>query len=477
MRVTVLAYFFPPVNQVGYKRPLRLVDYLRKEGHDVTVYAVSPSTPQLWNFTGVDPDLVKLIPPGVKVVRTPSIHPIKGLLGLRDRLKGKNSPGVHGTRVEIKSAAAAAPGAATTDGPAKTAPAAPAAAATVPPALREPAPKGRAQSLIDTIQGWFEVPDPYWGWILTTLPGLLLRTLLFRPKAIYVTAPPWSPLLAAVIAGKLLRIPVHADFRDPWTINKYWKAKKVSRVLEGWVMRNCASVIANTESMGKAFRESYPELGSRLSVVYNGYEADTAAAMGALREKVAPAKRRDLFTVTHIGMLYPNRMPRSLAATLAEAAAAWKGPRPLRLRFVGNVMDPAPLLEEFGRRGVIDVLEFTGEVKTSKAREEQVLADVLLLLQSGTMEQIPAKVFEYAFAGNPVLCVADKGSETADLVERYALGEVMHGGEEASAWLARFEALCRSGDGGWAIPEKFLQEFDGPRLSERMFREMLAKGC
>jgi glycosyltransferase involved in cell wall biosynthesis len=470
MRVAVLAYFFPPINQVGYKRPLRLVDYLRKEGHDVTVYAVSPSTPQLWNFTGVDADLVKLIPPGVKVVRTPSIHLIKGLLGFRDRLKGKASPGVHGTKVEIKSAAA---------GPSQAAPSTP-AASTGPGAAAAsaaPASKGRAQGLIDTVQGWFEVPDPYWGWILTTLPGLLLRSLLRRPKAIYVTAPPWSPLIAAVIAGRLLRIPVHADFRDPWTINKYWKAKKVSRVLEAWVMRNCASVIANTESMGKAFRESYPELGSRLSVVYNGYEADTAAVMGALREKVAPAKRRDLFTVTHIGMLYPNRMPRSLAATLAEAAAAWKGPRPLRLRFVGNVMDPAPLLEEFGRRGVIDVLEFTGEVKTSKAREEQVLADVLLLLQSGTMEQIPAKVFEYAFAGNPVLCVADRGSETAGLVERYGLGEVMHGGEEASAWLARFEALCRSGDGGWAIPERFLREFDGPLLSERMFREMLAKGC
>jgi glycosyltransferase involved in cell wall biosynthesis len=433
------------------------VDRLRQDGHEVTVHAVSPGTPQLWNWTGVDPDLVKAIPAGTRVVRTPSIHLIKGLLGLRDRLKGRG-PGVHGTKVEVK-AAAPQPKPAT----------APSAASSVPAA----APAG--PGLLDRVQSWFEVPDPYWGWILTTLPGLLLRSILRRPKLIYVTAPPWSPLLLAVLAGKILRIPVHADFRDPWTINKYWKAKRISKSMEAWVMRNCASVIANTESMGHSFRESEPSLDGRLSVVYNGYEADTAKIMGDLRDRLGSSKRKEFFTVTHIGMLYPNRMPRSLAAVLAEVAAGWRGSRPLRFRFVGNVMDPAPLLEEFGARGVTEALEFTGEVKTAKAREEEVLADTLLLLQSGTMEQIPAKVFEYAFAGAPILCVADKGSETANLVERYGLGGVLHGGEPSAVWLAKLSALDRPADGAWAIPEKFLREFDGPRLAGEMFQGMLKK--
>jgi hypothetical protein len=173
MRVTVVAFFFPPVNQVGYKRPLRLIDWMQKQGHAVTVYAVSPATPQLWNWTGVDLDLINLIPSGVKVVRTPSIHLIKGLLGLRDRLKGRGR-GVHGVKVEVK----------------RSTPALGSATDTAPPSHR-----GMAAAFIDSVQSWFEVPDPYLGWIITTLPGLLLRSILLRPKFIYVTGPPWSPLL------------------------------------------------------------------------------------------------------------------------------------------------------------------------------------------------------------------------------------------------------------------------------------------
>jgi hypothetical protein len=135
-------------------------------------------------------------------------------------------------------------------------------------------------------------------------------------------------------------------------------------------------------------------------------------------------------------------------------------------------MDPAPLLEEFGRRGVLDALEFTGEVKTAKAREEEVLADTLLLLQSGTREQIPAKVFEYAFAGVPMLCVADQNSETANLVARYGLGQVLHGSEPAAEWTEKLSALDKQSGQAWVIPEKFLNEFDGPRLAGEMFKRI-----
>lgn len=457
MRVTVIAFFFPPVNQVGYKRPLRLVDYLRKQGHEVTVYAVSPDTPQLWNYSGVDADLEKLIPAGVRVIRSPSIHGVKSLIGFRDRLKGRNQDRKHGV-VKVQTSSASAT---------KDQGSAPAQAPTVP---KTP---GLLQRIVDGVQKWCETPDPYVGWVLTTLPGMLFRGLFRRPDLIYVTAPPWSPLLVATLAGKILRVPVHADFRDPWTINKYWKAQKVAIALERWVINQSATVIANTRSMGNAFLESHPGLKNKLSVIYNGYETETANLMGDLRAKHAVNKRREFFTVTHIGMLYPNRMPRALAACLAEVASQWRHPRPLRIRFVGNVMDPAPLLEEFGRLGVADVLEFTGEVKTSQARIEEVLADVLLLLQSGTREQIPAKVFEYAFAGNPILCVADPGSETASLVADFALGEVLHGHENASEWLKRLENMYQESEGARPVPEKFLQEFDGERLSARIFAAMV----
>ncbi|MDB5103945.1 MAG: putative Glycosyl transferase [Fibrobacteres bacterium] len=441
MKIMVVSFFFPPVSQVGYRRPLRFVEHFRRQGHEVSVFCVHPSTPGLKNYSGIDPALSAKIPAGVRVYRTPSFHGFKILLAIRDGLRNKNG-GVPPAAAVKSAPVAAAPDSARSG-------------------------KGLAGRLVDSVMELFGVPDPYWGWIVTTLPMVLLDHARGKAQAIYVTGPPWSPMILGAIAGRMLGIPVFLDFRDPWTLNRYWKGHPASRYLESKVLASGKAVITNTASMEKGFLEAFPGLEGRIRTIYNGFEPGVMQEMQRYRDEQGQAVKTE-FIVSHIGMLYPSRMPASLAKAFATVAAQWKGPRPIVFRFLGQVMDPAPLIEAFATAGVPQALQLVGEVSTSAAKREEVKADVLLLLQSGTQDQIPAKAFEYVFAGPEILCVADPGSETASLLERHGLGTVFNGTESAAAFAAVFGKAAEGRAATGTAPESFMTEFEGERLSARM---------
>lgn len=439
MKILVVSFFFPPVSQVGYRRPLRFVEHFRRQGHEVSVFCVHPSTPGLRNYSGVDQALTAKIPSGVRVYRTPSLHGFKILLSIRDRMRKRKSD------APPPAAVSSSPG-----GPAASA-----------------SRKGLPGRLVDAFMDGLSVPDPYWGWILTTLPIMLLDRARGKAQAIYVTGPPWSPMILGALVSRLLGIPMYLDFRDPWTLNRYWKGHPASRFLERKVLVSGKTVITNTTSMERGFLEAFPGLYGRIQTIYNGFESGVRQEMEQFRAEFGQDPKTE-FIVSHIGMLYPSRMPASLAAIFAEVAMKWAGPKPIVFRFLGQVMDPAPLVDAFVRAGVPQSLQLVGEVKTSEAKREEVKADVLLLLQSGTQDQIPAKAFEYVFAGNEILGVADEGSETANLLKDHGLGTVFNGGESTAEFMAFLRNAADAKPGQREVPERFLMEFEGERLSSRM---------
>ncbi len=454
LKFIIVAYFFPPLSQVGYRRPLRFAEYLRNQGHDVTVFGAHPKTPGLENYSGIDLALNEKIPPGVRVIRTPSVHGFKILLAFRDRLRKK--PAQH-----------ASP---------------PAASAPQAPSLEEPLPsgpnrwKGWLSRGVDYVMDWFLVPDHYTGWILTTLPLILLERFRGKADAIFVTGPPWSGLITASLAGRILGIPVYLDYRDPWTFNPYWKAKhhRVSQFLEKWTLRTARATIVNTASMEREFLRQYPQLQDRIFTVYNGYEEETRLEIERLRRNGQGSHQAE-FVVSHVGVLYRDRMPQELARTLAAVSASWEGRRPIVFKFVGPVTEPAVLQRAFAEAGQSQALRFTGEVDVLTARKEEANADVLLLLYPGSLLQVPAKVFEYAFAGNPILSVADEGSETADLVRRHRLGTFFNGSEPPEAIRSFLQGKEKSLREIIPPSPSFIGEFNGITLSERIFEVITSK--
>ncbi len=440
--IILLAYHFPPLTAVGRKRPLRLANYLASRGFKVTVYAGSPASPGISQL--VNPSLLAEIGPGVKVVRTPSVHLFQVAIMLRDSLRKR-------------------------PGPQADLPAGPVLDAREKSADRPP---GRFRAILDGFMNAFRVPDPYLGWVLTALPVLLLRHLAARPKAIFATGPPWSTHVLGMLAGRVLRVPFYLDYRDPWNLNPdYWgRQYAFSNFLERACIGKAAGIIANSVSLAEELRLRYSPPGA-VHCVPNGIDKAFAQKLETLRAQgVHPDSSG--FAVSHIGTLYWKRMPANFADTLARVAAAWKGPPGIRFRFLGTIENPAPLVEAFARHGVSDRLELTGEVEYGEAVKELLRADVLLLLQAGYRFQVPAKLFEYTLSGKPIYSLLEPDSETYRLVRKYNLGTIAESAGDVEGMLGFLED-CRNGRRSNPHPERFLGDFDGDRLSADFERILL----
>jgi glycosyltransferase involved in cell wall biosynthesis len=431
--IVILAYHFPPLTAVGRKRPLRLANFLASRGVKVTVYAGSPRSHDYSLIA--NPALLGEIHPGVKVVRTQSIHLFQMAIRLRNSLRRKPAP---------QAGVAAEPS-------------------------RPSRPPGRLVAAVDSLMSAFRVPDAYLGWVLTTFPVLLLRHLAARPAALFATGPPWSTHVLASLAGRALRIPYFVDYRDPWNLNPdYWaRDTAFSKFLERFSLAKAAGVIATTSSLAEELRIRYAFPGT-VHCVPNGIDVAFRAQLDALRAQgVGPDPSR--FVVSHVGTLYWQRMPPLFADTLARAAAAWQGPREIRFRFLGSIENPAPLLEAFARHGVRDRLELAGEVENSLAVRELLRADVLLLLQSGYRFQVPAKLFEYVLADKPLYCLLEPDSELFRLVKGYSLGRIAGDAGDVDGMLG-FLKDCRDGSVSHSDATRFFGDFDGDRLSAEIQR-------
>jgi len=393
-RIVVLAFSFPPIAGIGNKRPLRFVRALQGAGHAVTVFSAWP--PGVRFFYHVDTATATSIPAGVNVVRIPTVHFFEYLIRIRDKMRKRRHTGGVAKHAE------------STGGPVATGP-------------------SFTQRIIDAFMGIFSVPDRYVSWLFFGFVPLLLRTVLQRPALIYVTGPPWTPLVLAASVARLTGIPLVVDYRDPWTLNPYHDQKgreSLARRVERWILNRCRTVIVNTASMERAFCQSFPFLKSTCMTLYNGIDEKDKARFGELVKRCRPDT--ETIVISHIGTLYEKRIPRPFARALAEAVPLLQemSGRFVECHFIGRVY-AAPLLKDvFAAAGVARALVLPGLVAPQTAQEMMVRSTALLLLQSGTTLQLPAKIFEYGCTGRPIVAVTEPDSETADIVRRYGLGPV-----------------------------------------------------
>ncbi|MCK4273136.1 hypothetical protein KAX22_10805, partial [bacterium] len=77
-------------------------------------------------------------------------------------------------------------------------------------------------------------------------------------------------------------------------------------------------------------------------------------------------------------------------------------------------------LKAHGLEGVVTIL---GRVPRQRCLEIQEASHVLVLIQSGTKLQVPAKLYEYIMIGKPILALTSNGA-TADQMRSEGLGLV-----------------------------------------------------
>ena len=385
MKILLIAYYFPPDSSSGAFRPLFFANHLAASGDEVTVLTCRQG--DFLREQPVDTNLLASLDARVKVVRTRARRPREYLLGLRARwVSGPSS--------------AEAPG-----------------VVRAPVATRG----GLFQRAKDLVTDFITTPDPHVGWIPSCVRRGIEIVRNERPDVILATGGPWSGLVCGMLLKRVTRVPLVLDFRDPWVVNtdqaaRHWSARKLSAALERRAVASADLLVANTDELRSDFLRRYPGLApERTVVITNGFE------------DYLPASARNTsghFTLTHTGALYSSRNPRALLEAARNAVESGQiDPGKLKLRFLGGIAtdDPAvaATMASAALARSIEVIPRTGY---QESLEKMADSDVLLLYQPGFPLQVPRKLYEYMAARRPMLCVAERGSATWTLVERWSLG-------------------------------------------------------
>ena len=398
----VITDVFPPTNVVGIHRTLALCVRLADSGWHVTV--ITPRT----EAGGLrDPGLTAKVPSQVRVVRTPYVN----LLSLATRV----------LRRRPRRPASAGPN-----------------TGQAPAASARPKRPGSLSRLVDWLSWWLHIPDGGSGWWFSAVPAGVREGTRHRPDVIFSTAPAWTSHIVGATLSRLLRVPLVADFRDPWCGSAWHRVpyaphRWVDEHCERFVVRRAARITCAWDGIRRHMASRYPARAMDMQTILNGFDPDEIDATAPVR--LVP----DRCVLLHAGTFYGPRSPIPLLAGLrrlldtspADAAR-------LQLVLMGlSSYNGRPLAELAEAHGVAACIRLMSPVSHRESLAILKGADVAILCgQSGkeALASVPAKAYEYLGAGNPFWPSA-RGRKSAASWPAAAVGS----GAPAARTLARWQ--------------------------------------
>ena len=375
-RVLIIAYYWPPSGGSGVQRWVKFVKHLRSFGWEPVIY-----TPENPFVTEHDETLLKEIPEGVEVLKHPVFEIAKFFGAPASSNRTNTSPSFFS---KVK------------------------------------------KQLGSFVRGNFFIPDPRVLWVSPSVKFLTGYLSKNKVDAIVSTGPPNSMHLIARGVKTKTNIPWLADFRDPWLevlkfhdFNISSLAMNRHRQLFSSVLKNADSILVAHPSV----RENFEKLTTvKVECVTNGY--DEADLQQALPAKTDPSR----FKIVFVGILYDalnsSAFWQAIAGLCAENSSF---KQKLELIFAGKVKEAAMI--DIEKNGLTAFCNFAGYVDHLTAVGYEKAADVLLLFTPPGDEFkyiIPGKLFEYLGVQKPILCVAPKENDSAQIVLQTKGGEVVH---------------------------------------------------
>jgi glycosyltransferase involved in cell wall biosynthesis len=296
-------------------------------------------------------------------------------------------------------------------------------------------------------------PDRYASWRFHAVRVGMQMIRQYRPDAIWTTHPiPTAHRIGAELQRRS-GLPWVADFRDPMVQPG---APEDPSALPSWqrierdTVRRAAACVFTTPSAARMYRERYPEAGTRVSVLENGY--DEESFLGAERDPGFDAAQPldpAVPVLVHSGIVYPAlRDPKQLFVAVEQLQRTGRiRPGDFRLRF------RAPVHEELLHRlahehGVEAFVEVAPQIPYRAAMQEMLRADGLLVLQGSACNgQVPAKLYEYFRARRPVVALTDPSGDTAAVLRRAGVDTVarLDDAADIAALLLRIRDGLRDG--------------------------------
>ena len=203
----------------------------------------------------------------------------------------------------------------------------------------------------------------------------------------------------------------HLDWRDLWTDNHIYPGLPILRMLERHIERTFhsrADIITTVSEPLAAILRAKTE--TKVEVIYNGFDPDDYANLPI--EPVYPADR--IFRIVYTGTIYAGKRdptPLFTAIRLLDDRGMVDSAH-LQVVMAGRNADVTELAR---RQGVASYVQYVGFVPRQDALRMQRDADALLFLEfegAGVEGILTGKLFEYLFAGPPIIAVGI-GSESS----------------------------------------------------------------
>lgn len=360
-RLLAIAYHFPPIQgSSGVLRTLAFARYLEDHDWNTTILTVSPRA-----YEASRPENAELVPSTIEVLRVPAF----------DTMRHLSVAGRH---------------------------------------LR-----------------WMALPDRWQSWI----PGAIWKGLASirrrRPAAIFSTFPIASAHVIGLVLARLSGLPWVADFRDPMDQITYPPDPAVRRSfrwIEERVFRYASRILVTTPGTALYYKQRYGEaLGSKIRVITNGFDPEAFPPdFSTSHPQTAAVDAPSTLTLLHSGILYPaDRDPEPFLRALANLRQAGdRGYLNLRVVFRGSSYGSryGALVRELGLE---DVVSFPESLPYHEATREMLSADALLVFQAENCNsQIPAKAYEYLYAGRPIIGITDPAGDTGQLLLRMGVTSI-----------------------------------------------------
>lgn len=278
------------------------------------------------------------------------------------------------------------------------------------------------------------------------------------------SGPPTAHLAARAIKRAGLARAWAADFRDLWTENHLYSGLFPftigERIEERACLREADLLVTVTDGLAErlAARADKP-----VTVIYNGYDPDSSAALGPAHAFPADGRCRLVYT----GTLYRRGQdPTPLLAALRAVGATSLA---LVVAGAGGKMwhDLAV------RHGVGHLLEERGVLARSEALRLQRDADALVLLDWDDPGQgvLTGKLFEYLAASAPILVVG--GSEQSAVARLVAeTGRGMHLGSDPQRIARALAGLTAPHRPPRPVNAPLLEALSRPRQARRLLAHL-----
>ena len=255
MKILLVTWYFPPINDVAAIRTGAMAQYFRKQGHDVFVLTASRVG---------DASLVVPVAP--------------------DKIRRARWFDVDVLRVRSEFDAILAPKAASQ--------------AVAPEASKTWLARFRAWSS-DAYTQIAHLPDRQVGWFFFAMAAGRELAKGQKFDLIYASGPPFTTHRIARALSRELGVPWIAEYRDAWSRYFYvprpgWRQALDERI-ENATIRSAAAIVAVTPPWADYYRERF---GKPVAVVFNGFDAQ---GVGAAESEPAGEKP---VSIAYFGVLY-----------------------------------------------------------------------------------------------------------------------------------------------------------------------------